>query len=129
LPSGSASYQAAQHVTPPAPGFSEPPQSRPIAPDLAGAPHADPNGIASPPGANYELVRILFDARESVARELALSSREFQVLRSLNDSDLNVCQDLVQELHRRLAHHPLYQSLLKLDESYALALRYRRPVA
>jgi hypothetical protein len=85
--------------------------------------------MASPPGANYELIRTLFDAREAVARELAVSSREFQVLRSLNDSDLNVCQDLVQELHRRLAHHPLYQSLLKLDESYALALRYRRPVA
>ncbi len=85
------------------------------------------NHAATP--SNYELMRLLFDTREAVSEELAAGSKEYQVLRSLKMSDLDVCQDLATELTRRLEANPLHQALGKLNEAYALALRYRRPAA
>ena len=102
-------------------GFSEPPSAPPTAAEIV-ANHA---GTPS----NYELMRLLFDTREALSEELAIGSKEYQVLRSLKSSDLDVCQDLVTELTRRLEGNSLYQSLGKLNEAYALALRYRRPAA
>jgi hypothetical protein len=98
---------------------SAPPTPPPTAADIVASHSATPS--------NYELMRLLFDAREALSNELAIGSKEYQVLRSLKASDLDVCQDLVTELTRRLDAHPLHQSLAKLNEAYALALRYRRP--
>lgn len=109
--------------------LNPPPRTPPHSPQAPpSVPSAPPQPtLDSPPGANYEMMRTLYDTREAVARELAVSSKEFQVLRSLRNSDLDVCQDLVQELRRRLDTNPLFKALGKLDEAYAFALRYRRP--
>ena len=86
-----------------------------------------PPDAATTPTQTYQLVRTLYDAREAVSLELAAMAKEYQVLKSLQESDLDLCQDLVGELTRRLEPHPLYQCLGKLNEAYALALRFRRP--
>jgi hypothetical protein len=106
-------------------GFSEPPTAPATPPPTA----ADVVASHAATPSNYELMRLLFDTREALSNELAIGSKEYQVLRSLKASDLDVCQDLVTELTRRLDAHPLHQSLAKLNEAYALALRYRRPEA
>ena len=129
----------------PATGLAMPPPLPPrrtSEPDRPPAPQSGPYGGPPPvdmaldmpppdpattPSQAYVLIRQLFDAREAVATELAAVSKEFQVLRSLKDSDLDVCQDLASELTRRLQGHPLYQSLGRINEAYSLALRYRRP--
>jgi hypothetical protein len=86
---------------------------------------ATPN--TAPDECTYELMRLLFEAREALEEELALGSKDFRLLRSLTTADLSVCQELAADLKQRLETHPLFKSLQKLDEANALTLRYRRP--
>ncbi len=65
--------------------------------------------------------------RNSIEAVLGSSSKEFQVLKLLEETNLGVCSELADNLRSRLSEHPLYQIKSKLDEAYTLALRYRKP--
>jgi len=74
-----------------------------------------------------DMLDAIFACRERIESILAAETKEFHILKILNETDLGVCSDLATELHQRLSGHALYQILTKLDEAYRLALRYQKP--
>jgi hypothetical protein len=65
--------------------------------------------------------------RTAIEDVLGHTSKEFQILKILEETDLGVCSELAQQIKGRLEGHALYQIKTKLDEAYSLALRYRKP--
>ncbi|HRD76059.1 MAG TPA: hypothetical protein PK264_08970 [Hyphomicrobiaceae bacterium] len=119
LPAHPADLLAPTGVPPPPPTASVP---------LARPPHLDlaPASRAAVGVVTFDLASQILEARDKLDKELSRASKEYQVLRSIAESELPVCQDLVIELKQRLAGHALYEAILQLDAAYSTTLRYRR---
>lgn len=83
-----------------------------------GAAESDGSPVHSPEG----LQAALAACRAQVASALFATSKEYQVLCGLANSDMTACDDIMNELRRRLAGNLHYNVLGKLDEAFAIAL-------
>ena len=59
--------------------------------------------------------------RDGVAKKLYEQSKDYQMLCSLAHSGFAACEELGQELRRRLTGNPHYEVLRKLDEAHMIA--------
>jgi hypothetical protein len=69
-----------------------------------------------------EVQEALAACRAKVAAALFATSKEYKVLCGLAHSDMTACDDIMNELRRRLAGNLHYNVLGKLDEAFAIAL-------
>ena len=73
------------------------------------------------PSPEQELLDQIAAFRAAVADALYEISDDYQILCNLTHADLEACNEIVEELRRRLAGNLHYAVLAKLDEAYALA--------
>jgi len=72
------------------------------------------------PTPEEELLEMIGTFRGVVADALYEVSKDYQILCNLTHAELSACDEIVDELRKRLAEVPHYAVLAKLDEAYAL---------
>jgi hypothetical protein len=77
-----------------------------------------PSAEVSP---EQELLDRIAGFRSAVADSLYELSKDYRILCDLTHADLKACDEIIEELRRRLVGNLHYAVLAKLDEAHALA--------